>query len=100
MLPGRSYLIKHGTTTVGASVTACKYKINVNSLNIWRPRRWNSTRSALLSSRRPAGASTRTREPADQWFILIDRMSNDTVGAGMLHFALRRAHNIHLSTWR
>jgi bifunctional enzyme CysN/CysC len=64
----------------------------------WRPRSWSSTRSACATSRSTApvafDAYTANRDTGG--FILIDRMTNATVGAGMLHFALRRAHNIHL----
>ena len=64
----------------------------------WRPRSSSSTRSACATSRSTApiafDAYTDNRDTGG--FILIDRMTNTTVGAGMLHFALRRSHNIHL----
>ncbi len=51
LLPGRTYLLKIGTRTVTATVTSLKYKINVNNLEHWRPRRSSSTRSASASCR-------------------------------------------------
>jgi bifunctional enzyme CysN/CysC len=97
MLPGRSYLIKQGTSTVGASITACKHKIDVNSLKQLAARtlNLNEVGVATIALDRPIAFDPYTVNKQTGGFILIDRMTNGTVGAGMLHFALRRAHNIH-----
>jgi bifunctional enzyme CysN/CysC len=100
MLPGRPYLLKIGTPDGHRHDHRPKYKVNVNTLEHWPPSSWSSTRSACATSRWTAD---RLRPYADNrdtgGFILIDRLTNNTVGAGMLHFALRRAHNIHLQPW-
>jgi bifunctional enzyme CysN/CysC len=97
MLPGRPYLMKLGTRTVSAQVADPKYKINVNSLE-----RLAATRLELneigvcnLSIDAPIAFDPYTENKDLGGFILIDRISNRTVGAGMLHFALRRSQNIH-----
>ena len=84
--------------TVGATITSLKHKVNVNTLEHLaakmlelneigdlqrRPRPANSVRSVHARIARPGS------------FILIDRLTNETVGAGLIHFALRRADNIH-----
>ena len=98
MLPGRPYLMKIGTRTVGATITEPKYKVNVNSLEHLAARQLELNEIGVcnlaLDSPVPFDAYGANRETGG--FILIDRMSNNTVGAGMLHFALRRSHNIHV----
>jgi len=98
MLPGRPYLMKIGTRTVSATITEPKYKINVTRWSTWRRRSSSSTRSAsaTVSLDRQVAFDPYTVNRETGGFILIDRLSNNTVGAGMLRFALRRAHNIHL----
>ncbi len=97
MLRGRSYLLKIGAKTVTATITPLKYKINVNTLEHVAANQLdlNEIGVVALELDRPI-AFDPYREVRDTGgFILIDRISNNTVGAGMLHFALRRAHNIH-----
>ena len=97
LLPGRSYMMRIGTKFTPASVTSIKYKIDVDTngrpaaktlrLNeIGVVNVWTSVPVAFdpYSDNRDTGA-----------FILIDRSSNQTVAAGMIDFALRRATNIH-----
>ncbi|AUN94244.1 sulfate adenylyltransferase subunit CysN [Pseudazoarcus pumilus] len=98
MLPGRPYQLKIGTRTVSASVTAIKHQINVNTLehNAARTLELNGIAECNLSLDRPVAFDPYEANRDTGGFILIDRLSNHTVGAGMLRFALRRAHNIHL----
>jgi bifunctional enzyme CysN/CysC len=97
MLPGRPYLIKLGARTVTGSITAPKYKVNVNTLEHLAAKQLelNEIGVCNLSLDRavPFDPYTDNREMGG--FILIDKLSNDTVGAGLLTFALRRAENIH-----
>lgn len=97
MLPGRPYLLKLGTRTVSAQVTEPKHKVNVNTLE-----RLAATRLELneigvcnLALDAPIAFDPYAENKDLGGFILIDRISNRTVGAGMLHFALRRSQNIH-----
>ncbi|MFT3822128.1 MAG: sulfate adenylyltransferase subunit CysN [Rubrivivax sp.] len=98
MLPGRPYLLKIGTRTVGATVTEPKYKVNVNTLEHLAAKQLelNEIGVCNLSLDRAVPFDAYADNRATGGFIVIDRLSNNTVGAGMLHFALRRAHNIHL----
>jgi len=97
LLPGRGYWLKIGAKTVGVSVAAPKYKVNVNTLEHLAAKTLELNEIGVCNlhldqvvafdpyaDNRDMGA-----------FILIDRLSNATVAAGMLHFALRRSHNIH-----
>jgi bifunctional enzyme CysN/CysC len=97
MLPGRPYLLKLGARTVGASVTEPKYKVNVNTLEHLAAKRLelNEIGVCNLSLDAPIAFDPYDANHDLGGFILIDRISNRTVGAGMLHFALRRSQNIH-----
>ncbi|HET9267071.1 MAG TPA: sulfate adenylyltransferase subunit CysN [Vicinamibacterales bacterium] len=97
MLPGRSYLLKTTTQTVAATLAPLKYKVNVNTLE-----RTAATRLELndigvcgLELAKPIVFEPYRENRELGGFILIDRISNATVGAGLLHFSLRRAHNVH-----
>ena len=97
MLPGRSYLLKVGARTVGASTTEIRHQVDVDTLE-HRPAKTlalNAVASVKLSLDRriPFAPYAENRDLGG--FILIDRMTNQTVGAGMIRFALRRSHNIH-----
>jgi bifunctional enzyme CysN/CysC len=98
MLPGRSYHLKLGTRTVSATLAEPKYKINVNTLEHLAAKRLGLNEigvcNLMLDRAVPFDSYGENRTTGG--FILIDRVSNNTVGAGMLHFALRRSHNIHL----
>jgi bifunctional enzyme CysN/CysC len=98
LLPGRPYLMKIGTRTVSASVTTPKYKVNVNTLEHLAAKvlELNEIGVCNIALDRPVAFDAYKDNRDTGGFILIDRMSNNTVGAGMLHFALRRSHNIHL----
>lgn len=97
LYPGRPYLMKIGTQTVSATVTDIKYEVNVNTLEHTAAKQLelNGIGVCTLSINRPIPFDPYAENQDTGGFILIDRMSNDTVGAGMLHFALRRSQNIH-----
>ena len=97
MLPGRGYWLKLGTQTVTATVHAPKYEVNVNSLEHLAAKTLglNAIGVAEIATDRDLVFEPYTGSRTLGGFILIDKISNRTVAAGMLHFALRRAHNIH-----
>ncbi|EKS9797850.1 MULTISPECIES: sulfate adenylyltransferase subunit CysN [Burkholderia] len=97
LLPGRPYLVKLGTQTVGATCATPKYKIDVNTREHLAARTLalNEIGVCNLSFDRPVAFDPYDRNRHTGGFIVIDRVTHDTVGAGMLHFALRRAHNVH-----
>ena len=98
LLPGRPYLMKIGTRTVNATVTEPKYKVNVNTMEHLAAKKLelNEIGVCNIALDRAVAFDPYSANRETGGFILIDRMNNNTVGAGMLHFALRRAHNIHL----
>jgi bifunctional enzyme CysN/CysC len=97
MLPGRSYLMKLGTRTTAAQIAEPKYKVNVNTLEHLAATRLELNEIGICNlALDTAIAFDAYADNKDLGgFILIDRISNRTVGAGMLHFALRRSQNIH-----
>ncbi|MDH7640133.1 sulfate adenylyltransferase subunit CysN [Sphingomonas oryzagri] len=97
MLPGRPYWLKLGTQTVTAQVQSPKYQINVNTMEQLAARtlELNAIGVANLSTDRPLVYEAYGENRTLGGFILIDKISNATVAAGMLHFALRRAENVH-----
>ncbi len=97
LMPGRPYWMKIGTSTVSATVTKEKYQVNVNTLEQLpgKPLALNSIGVCNLSLDRAVPFAPYAENHDLGGFILIDRMTNGTVGAGMLHFALRRSQNIH-----
>ena len=97
LLPGRQYLLKLGTATVPATVSGLKHKIDVNTLDSHAAKTLalNEVGYANFSLTQPLAFDS-YRENRDMGgFILIDRFSNTTVGAGMIDFGLRRATNVH-----
>ena len=97
MLPGRPYLLKVGTQTVTATVTEPKYEVNVNTLDHLASKTLglNAIGVVNISTDRQVPFEAYAQNPDLGGFILIDRMTNATVAAGMIHFALRRSQNIH-----
>ncbi len=97
LLPGRPYWLKVGTRTVGAQVTEIKHKVDVNSQAELAAKHLELNEVAVcnLSLDQPIAFEPYEVNRALGAFILIDRQSNGTVGAGVLDFALRRAANIH-----
>jgi len=97
LLPGRSYLLKIGTSTTPATVTSLKHKVDVNTYDKLPSTKleMNEIGMCNISCTRPV-AFDPYHEVRDMGaFILIDRFTNQTVGAGMIRFGLRRASNIH-----
>ncbi|GLK86356.1 sulfate adenylyltransferase subunit CysN [Ancylobacter defluvii] len=97
LLPGRPYLIKIGTRTVSASVTEIKHKVDVNSFQKLAAKQLalNEVGVVNLATQQPIAFDPFADVPQTGAFIIIDRMSNLTVGAGMIDFGLRRATNVH-----
>jgi bifunctional enzyme CysN/CysC len=97
MLPGRPYWLKIGTKQVSATITEPKYKVNVNTLEHLAAKKLglNEIGVCNLSLDQPIAFDAYEQCRETGAFILIDRLSNATVGAGMIHFALRRSQNIH-----
>jgi bifunctional enzyme CysN/CysC len=100
MLRGRNYLLRIGSKLVTATIAPLKHKVNVNSLE-----RVAATKLELneigvcdLELDQPIAFDPYVENRDTGGFILIDRITNDTVGAGMLRFALRRSHNLPWQT--
>ena len=96
MLPGRPYLMKLGTQTVGVTFSAPKYTVNVNTLEHLAARtlRLNEIGVCALATDRPVVFDPYADNRDLGGFVVIDRVTNATVGAGLVHFALRRSKNI------
>ena len=97
LLQGRSYLLKLGTKTVMATVSPIKYRVNVNTLEHLAAKKLDLNDIGICGievSSAIAFESYRDNRVLGG-FILIDRLTNNTVGAGLLHFALRRSQNVH-----
>lgn len=97
LLPGRSYLIKINHATMPAAVTELKHRIDVNSLARLAAKTLGLNEIGLcnLSVSRPVPFDPYVDNRDTGAFILIDRGTNQTVAAGMIEFALRRATNVH-----
>lgn len=97
LLPGRPYLLKIGTRTVTATVSRIKHKINVNTFEhvAGRTLELNEIAFCNFALSSPVPFDPYEANHTTGSFILIDRMTNATAGAGMIDFALRRASNIH-----
>jgi bifunctional enzyme CysN/CysC len=97
LMPGRSYLARLGTRTLPASITAVKHKIDVNTREhvAAATLALNDIGFCNVSVAAPVAFDPYAENRKTGAFIIIDRYSNRTVGAGMIAFALRRAANIH-----
>jgi bifunctional enzyme CysN/CysC len=97
LLPGRRYLMKIGATSVPAQVTQIRHQVNVDTLEHLAARHLdrNAIGECNLSLDRAVPFDACRDRHDTGGFILIDPISNATVAAGMINFALRRAHNIH-----
>ncbi|MEY2991993.1 MAG: hypothetical protein RI946_1387 [Pseudomonadota bacterium] len=97
LVPGRAYYLKIGAQTVSATLAQPKYQINVNTMEHTAAKtlELNAIGVATMTTDRaiPFAPYANNRELGG--FILIDKMTNATVGAGLINFALRRAQNIH-----
>ena len=96
LLPERAYLLKIGTSVAGAQITALKYKLNVESLErvAARTLELNDIAYCNVSLDRQIAFDPYRDLRETGGFILIDRYTHATVGAGMIDFALRRASNL------
>lgn len=97
MLPGRPYIFKTANKLVPGMITDLKHKINVNTMEHTAAKHLDLNEIGVcnisLDSRIAFDAYGKGREMGS--FIIIDRITNNTVGVGMIDFALRRASNIH-----
>ncbi|HHZ07306.1 MAG TPA: sulfate adenylyltransferase subunit CysN [Rhizobiales bacterium] len=97
LLPGRTYILRTETDQTNASVTELKYRIDVNSFahEAAKSLDLNEIGSCNLSTQQPIAFDNYADNRATGAFILIDRMTNQTVAAGMIQHPLRRASNVH-----
>jgi bifunctional enzyme CysN/CysC len=97
LLPGRPYWLKLATQLATATIHSPKYQINVNTMEHLAAKTLglNAIGVANLSTDKPLVFEPYERSRELGGFILIDKISNATVAAGMLHFALRRSSNVH-----
>jgi bifunctional enzyme CysN/CysC len=97
LLPGRSYLLRAGTKTVPVSITAIKYNIDVNTRDHLAAAtlHLNDIAFCNFSTASPIAFDPYAENRRTGAFIIIDRFTNRTVGAGMIAFGLRRGTNIH-----
>ena len=97
LIPGRIYDLKLGARTVAAQVTDIRHRINVNTQEKLSARtlELNDIGVCHLSLGQDVAFEPYVVDRELGAFILIDRLTRATIGAGMIHFALRRAHNIH-----
>ncbi|MAN52289.1 MULTISPECIES: sulfate adenylyltransferase subunit CysN [unclassified Marinimicrobium] len=96
MLPGRTYLMKIGTKTVSATITDIKYQVNVNTLEHTAAKNLalNGIGVCTINLDQDIAFDAYKDNHDTGGFILIDRLTYNTMGAGMIHFSLRRSQNI------
>lgn len=94
--PGRSYLLKIGSQQVPATITDLRFRTNVNTLEESAARRLelNEVGTVHIATDKPIAFDSYATNAGTGSFILIDRISNATLGAGVINFGLRRAQNI------
>ncbi|WP_406873833.1 sulfate adenylyltransferase subunit CysN [Aminobacter sp. P9b] len=97
LLPGRSYILRTETDQASATVTDLKYRINVNDFahEAAKSLEMNEVGVCNISAQSPVAFDSFADNRTTGAFILIDRISNATVGAGMILHPLRRSENIH-----
>ncbi|MBX3694221.1 MAG: adenylyl-sulfate kinase [Steroidobacteraceae bacterium] len=97
MLPGRAYFARIGTRTVTGTITALKHRIDVATHGELAARtlELNDIGVCTLAFDQPVAFDSYADNRATGALVLIDRLTNDTVGAGTVRFALRRAQNVH-----
>jgi bifunctional enzyme CysN/CysC len=97
LTPGRAYWLKLATQTVSATIHAPKYAVNVNTMEHMAAKTLdlNAIGVAELATDKPIVFEAYADNHTLGGFVLVDKISNRTVGAGMLHFSLRRAQNVH-----
>ncbi|MEO8757321.1 MAG: sulfate adenylyltransferase subunit CysN [Devosia sp.] len=94
--PGRSYLLKIGAQTVPATITDLKFRTNVNTLeqSAAKTLELNEVGTLTIATDKPIAFDSYVSNGLTGAFILIDRISNATLGAGVIDFGLRRAQNL------
>ena len=97
LVPRRGYWLKIGTQTVSASIQPPKYQIGINTLEHLAAKTLdlNAISVCTFSTDKPITFEPYADSKTLGGFLLVDKMSNNTVAAGMINFSLRRAHNIH-----
>jgi bifunctional enzyme CysN/CysC len=97
MLAGRPYLMKLGAQTVGLTLAQPNYKVNVNTLEhiAGRTLELNEIGVCTIATDRPIAFDPYVKNRGMGGFVIIDRTSNATVGAGLIKFSLRRSQNVH-----
>ncbi|WP_042775341.1 sulfate adenylyltransferase subunit CysN [Sinorhizobium fredii] len=97
MFPGRSYILRTETDSVSATVTTLKHQVNINSFirEAAKSLQMNEVGVCNISTQTPIAFDAYKDNRATGNFIVIDRVTNATVGAGMIDFPLRRADNVH-----
>ncbi|GAB5511757.1 MAG: sulfate adenylyltransferase subunit CysN [Hyphomicrobiales bacterium] len=96
LIPGRSFILMTGTNSVSASITGLRYSIDLNSMNKLAAQKLNLNDLGVvnIATDRPVVVEPYAENRVTGSFILVDRMTNATVGAGMIDHGLRRAHNL------
>jgi bifunctional enzyme CysN/CysC len=94
--PGRSYLLKLGTQLVPATITDLKFRTNVNTLEHTAATKvdLNEVATVTIATDKPIAFDAYASNALTGGFILVDRISNATLGAGTIEFGLRRAQNL------
>ncbi|MEO1240526.1 MAG: sulfate adenylyltransferase subunit CysN [Pseudomonadota bacterium] len=97
LFPGRQYLLKTANRIIPATVTELKHKVNVNTLEHMSGKtlELNEVGFCNLNLAHPIAFDPYTENRRTGSFILIDRRTNATIGAGLIDFSLRRAKNVH-----
>lgn len=97
LIPGRSYLARIGPKTTPIKVTAIKYKLDINTRQHLAARTLalNDIAFCNLATDVPVAFDPYEKNSRTGCFIVIDRFTNHTVGAGMIAFGLRRGMNVH-----
>ncbi|NRP89762.1 Bifunctional enzyme CysN/CysC [Ensifer adhaerens] len=97
LIPGRAYILRTETDSVSATVTALKYSIDVNTFahQSAKTLAMNEIGVCNLSTQQPICFDSYAENRVTGNFILIDRFTNATVGAGMIIHSLHRAQNVH-----
>jgi len=97
MVPGRGYWLKLATQNVSATVQHPKFEVNVNTMEHLAAKtlELNSIGVCEVTTDKPIVFEPYAESRTLGGFILVDKITNATVGAGMIHFALRRSQNVH-----
>jgi bifunctional enzyme CysN/CysC len=97
LIPGRGYWLKLATQTVSATVHEPKYEVNVNTMEHLAVKTLglNAIGVAEVTTDKPIVFEAYEKSRQLGGFILVDKLTNATVAAGMIHFSLRRAQNVH-----